>query len=138
MREIQAEYLRDKDGKQYCLPAYRQPGFPDQCHSMKLEQIIGGLSAAISAYDWSLSPQGGFGISSLAIAAYEGRDIVAETKEKRDDCILARVLAAEELDKRGVSVKSLRRFQWRLSHLDASEYPKPPLIRDEDMARDFW
>lgn len=118
--------------------AWRQPGFPDCCHWRQLEQIISGLSAAIRACDWKLSPDGGFSNRSIEIAITQGRDLVAEVKEKRDDYILARALAAEELDRRGVAVKSLRRFLWRLSNLDASEHWSPLLIRDEDMAQDFW
>jgi len=88
---------------------------PQQIAAMHLEMVLlgrlGGLSTSISIYDRMLSSPESIGRTSLAMAMYEGRDYLAEIREKRRRYARLRLKLATEAQRLGVRLRRMREYR---------------------------
>lgn len=99
-------------------PMWKRPNFPRSYSDHQLESCIAGLTAAVKHYDSLLSGEYDFPLMRRLLADHEGRDLMAETKQKLEFSVLARVCAAEELRRRGIGVPYMNMFVERLERFD--------------------
>lgn len=93
------------------LAVHKRDGFPDKFNDMSLTSVIAGLSWAVQIQAGLASGSVPIGKSTLALAAFDGRDAMQDARDRRDTSILCLVLAAEELERRGYRIRRIEEYR---------------------------
>lgn len=104
---------------------HKQDGFPEKFSDMSLISLVGGLSSASQIQADLASGAIPIGRSTLALAAFDGRDAMQDARDRRDTSILCLVLAAEELERRGYRLRRMNEFRRWLANPGACSGGSP-------------
>lgn len=109
--------LRYKKTRLNAVQLYKRDGFPEKLGTEELWSCFAGLCGAYAVQSEIVSGRLPIGYTTLAVAAFEGRDAMEDAKSRLEDTILCLVLAGEELGRRDVHMRRLEEFKQRLAKL---------------------